>query len=99
MNWPDDVVSKVADAVGEAMYSEYGYITSASYAPLGQAALSAITLQDIGKLPEVKALAEALQYVEDRNWTSGTPQSSSWINEFCDVAHKALAPFKEASNG
>lgn len=40
---------------------------------------------------QVEVLKGAVVYVSDRNWTASTPQAGSWINEFCDVANKALA--------
>lgn len=101
MNWPDEVVEAGALEVRKIAL-KHGLEIGARDHIIAQAALSAITLQDIAKLPKVKALLEALQYVKDRNWTSGTPQAGSWINEFCDVAHKALtaaAPWRKLMGG
>lgn len=82
MNWPNEVVEKVATQISRAPFPSKKSITKA------QAALSSITLQDIAKLPEVRALVEALEKIADEN------------NDECAhcVAQKTINLFTEASN-
>ncbi len=41
-----------------------------------------------------KKLVEALEYIQARSWAGKTPQAGAWINEFCEVAAKALREYK-----
>lgn len=39
-------------------------------------------------------LESALKYIADREWTNAVKDQYKWINEFCDVARKALEKTK-----
>lgn len=122
MDWPDEVVEKcckaarksasaLADKVNTGVTTEtnFGGVSVNHPGWYAQAALSAITLQDIAKLPEVKALVEALEtYANEANWDmpdgGWNPTNFRGTDDYgCEdgfgMAQKALTPFTEASNG
>lgn len=102
MNWPDDVVSKVGKAIHKSMMTARIWVSVngeswESSKPEAQAALSAITLHDIAKLPEVRALLEATDATVER-WDGplwkDLPNTAVYIHKL----RKALEPFTEVSN-
>lgn len=99
MSWPNEVVEKVGRAIHTSMMTARIWVSVngeswESSKPEAQAALSSITLQDIVKLPEVKALVEAgslLRHYGREQHYSVFDARGAW--------DAAIDKLKEASNG
>lgn len=103
MNWPNEVVEKCAEKL--VQLSGYGEDSPGYSACVigarseAQAALSSITLQDIAKLPEVKALVEAAyrEGYKDAKGPYGIVENLQNQHWGVSKAKQALAAFTEAS--
>lgn len=61
----DASVERVAKAIGEALYHEYGYITSETYEPLARAAIAAMPTPDTAAIECIRQLHDALDTLSD----------------------------------
>lgn len=52
-----------------------------------------------GLKKQADSYKEALEYISTRKWTAETKHPEKWINDFCEVAEKALENHRSDSHG